>query len=78
MIEAGAAPERPALWGGHFGPVASLLLGLIVPAMLPRHASPQSQIWASQLDRLFHDGLGIREQSETAVQAFKPKGPLNN
>jgi hypothetical protein len=55
MSDAGAAQKRPALRGG-----PSLALGVVVPrshspAMLPRPASPRSQIWASQLYRVFRD-----------------------
>ncbi len=51
-----AAQDRPALRGG-----PSLARGVVAsrshrPAMLPRRASPRSQIWASQLYRVCRDG----------------------
>ena len=56
MSGAGVAKKRPALRGG-----PSLARGVVAPwlhspAMLPRRASPRSQIWASQLYRVFRDG----------------------
>ena len=56
MSDAGAAQKRPALRGG-----PSLVRFVVAPrshspAMLSRRASPRSQIWASQLSRLFRDG----------------------
>ena len=56
MSGAGVAKKRPALRGG-----PSLARGVVVPrlhspAMLPRRASPRSQIWASQLYRVFREG----------------------
>ncbi len=56
MTNAGAAQKCPALGGG-----PSLARGVVAPqsqspAMLPRRASPRSQIWASHLYRLFRDG----------------------
>ena len=56
MSDAGAAQKRPALRGG-----PSLARGGVAPrshspARLPRRALPRSQIWASQLSRLFRDG----------------------
>jgi len=55
MSDAGGAQKRPALWGG-----PSLARGGVAPrshspASLPRRALPRSQIWASQLSRLFRD-----------------------
>ncbi len=56
MSDAGGAQKRPALRGG-----PSLARGGVAPwshspALLPRRALPRSQIWASQLYRLFRDG----------------------
>ncbi len=56
MSDAGGAQKRPALRGG-----PSLARGGVAPrsqspALLPRRALPRSQIWASQLSRLFRDG----------------------
>ncbi len=56
MSDAGGAQKRPALRGG-----PSLARGGVAPrshspARLPRPALPRSQIWASQLSRLFRDG----------------------
>jgi len=56
MSDAGGAQKRPALRGG-----PSLARGGVAPrsqspARLPRRALPRSQIWASQLSRLFRDG----------------------
>ena len=56
MSDAGAAQKRPALQGS-----PSLARGVVAPrsqspAMLPRRASPQTHIWASQLSRLFREG----------------------
>ena len=56
MSDAGGAQKRPALRGG-----PSLARGSVAPrsqspARLSRRALPRSQIWASQLSRLFRDG----------------------
>ena len=56
MSNAGVAQKRPALRGGP--PLAG---GVVAPrlhrsTMLPRRASPQSQIWASQLYWVYRDG----------------------
>ncbi len=55
MSDAGAAHKHPALRGN-----PSLAQGGVAPrsqspARLPRRALPGSQIWASQLYRLFRD-----------------------
>jgi len=51
------SPKAPRPYGeAHLWTVASWLPRAHRPAILPRRASPRSQIWASQLYRVFPDG----------------------
>ncbi len=69
MSDASGAQKRPALRGG-----PSLARGGVAPrshspARLPHRALPRSQIWASQLYRIFRDGPLARLAQYTKVSS---------